>query len=69
MFDRAFTLSGSNKLPRVSGSILENASLFGANTVNGPSPLRAPTKSAAFKAVTSVEKSLLGTATSTIVPF
>ena len=67
MFDKALTFSGFNKFPNVSESIFENASLFGANTVNGPSPLKAPTKSAAFKAVTSVEKSLLETATSTTV--
>ena len=59
MFDNAFTFSGFNKSPKVPASILENASLLGANTVNGPSPLSAPTKSAAFKAVTRVEKSLL----------
>ena len=59
--------SGFNKLPKVSESILPNAALLGANTVKGPSPLKAPTKSAAFKAVTSVEKSLLDTAVSTIV--
>jgi hypothetical protein len=41
--------------------------LFGAKTVNGPSPESAPTKSAAFNAVTKVEKSLFDTAASTIV--
>ena len=49
MFDKALTFSGFNKFPNVSESIFENASLLGAKTVNGPSPLRAPTKSAAFK--------------------
>ena len=67
MFDNAFTFSGLSKPVKVSESILAKASLFGANTVNGPSPLSAPTKSAAFKAVTKVEKSLLETAASTIV--
>ncbi len=67
MFDNAFTFSGFNKFPKVPASILENASLFGAKTVNGPSPDSAPTKSAAFKAVTKVEKSLFDTAASTIV--
>ena len=65
MFERASTFSGFNKLPKVSESIFPKASLFGANTVKGPSPLRA-TKSAAFKAVTKVEKSLFDAA-STIV--
>ena len=67
MFERASTFSGFNKLPKVSESIFPKASLFGANTVKGPSPLRAPTKSAAFKAVTKVEKSLFDAAASTIV--
>ena len=66
MFDNAFTFSGLINV-KVSESILAKASLFGANTVNGPSPLSAPTKSAAFKAVTKVEKSLLETAASTTV--
>ncbi len=43
MFERALTFSGFNKLPKVSESIFPKASLFGANTVKGPSPLRAPT--------------------------
>jgi hypothetical protein len=67
MFVKAFTFSGFKRFPKVSESILANASLFGANTVNGPSPESAPTKSADFNAVTNVEKSLFDTAASTIV--
>ena len=67
MFVNAFTFSGFKRLPKVSESIFENAALFGANTVNGPSPESASTKSAAFNAVTKVEKSLFDTAASTIV--
>ena len=58
---------GFNKFPKVSESIFENAALFGAKTVNGPSLDSAPTKSAAFNAVTKVEKSLFDSAASTIV--
>ena len=46
MFDKAFTFSGFKRFPKVSESILANASLFGAKTVNGPSPESALTKSA-----------------------
>jgi hypothetical protein len=48
-------------------SILAKAA-FGTKTVNGPSACKAPTKPAAFNAVTKVEKSSFPTATSTIVP-
>ncbi|GIR72659.1 MAG: hypothetical protein CM15mP75_1710 [Flammeovirgaceae bacterium] len=50
MFEKALTFSGFNKFPNVSESIFENASLFGAKTVKGPSPLKAPTSHPAFKA-------------------
>lgn len=52
----------------VCSSILPKASLVGAKTVKGPSACNASTKLAAFNATTRVEKSLLLTATSTIVP-
>ena len=42
--------------------------MVGAKTVKGPSACNASTKLAAFNATTRVEKSLLLTATSTIVP-
>ena len=42
------------------------AASFGANTVNGPSPFRVSTRSAALTAVTSVEKSPAATAVSTM---
>ena len=47
--------------------ILAKAALFGAKTVNGPSPLRVSTNAAAPRAVTRVDKSGLDFANSTIV--
>ncbi len=60
--------SFSNKEFNVVLSNFPKAALLGAKTVNGPSPCKADTKSAACKAVTKVEKSLFPTAASTIVP-
>merc|ERR1712032_1448832 len=52
-------LSGSNKLSSVALGSLANAALDGAKTVKGPLPCSAATRSPAFSAVTSVDKSLL----------
>ena len=62
----SFSLS-FNTAARVSLSILAKASFVGANTVNGPSPLRVSARPAALIAVTRVLKSLLAIAVSTIV--
>jgi hypothetical protein len=59
-------MSASSESTFPSGSFA-NASLVGANTVNGPSPESVSTSPAAFTAATSVEKSGLPAATSTIV--
>ena len=67
IFANTFWFFFSSKEPSVSASILAKASFVGAKTVKGPAPCKALTRSAAFKAVTKVEKSLLPTATSTIV--
>merc|ERR1711953_1258843 len=61
------TFSGFNKSSNVSAGILAKASLFGANTVNGPSPLKVSTSPAAFTAATRVESSGEATAASTIM--
>merc|ERR1712127_1075192 len=57
---------GSSNFSSSSLGILANASLDGANTVNGPLPSRAVTSLPAFKAVTSVERSLTLSASSTM---
>ena len=51
----------------MSAGILANASLLGAKTVKGPSPLRVSTNPAAVTAVTRVDKSGVATAASTMV--
>ncbi len=61
-------LLGRRRSSRTSSGRLAKASLVGAKTVKGPSPERAPTKSAAARAVTKVEKSSFSTAISTMVP-
>ena len=58
---------GFNKLLKAFCGILANASLFGANTVNEPSPSNVSTKPAALTAVTSVDKLLVAIAASAIV--
>ena len=50
---------GSNKLARVALGSLANAALDGANTVKGPLPCRAVTKSPALSAATSVDRPLV----------
>merc|ERR1719237_1035496 len=59
--------SGSNRLCNVALGSLAKASLVGANTVNGPSPSRAVTSLPAVRAVTSVERSLVLAASSTML--
>ena len=59
--------SGFNKPSTVPAGNLSNAAFVGANTVNGPSPLKVSTKSAAFTAATNVEKSGFPIATSVIL--
>ena len=61
------TFSGSKRLAKVSAGSLANASLFGAKTVNGPSPFNVSTKPAACTAVTRVDNSGVADAASTIV--
>ena len=61
------TFSGFKRSANVSSGILAKASLFGANTVNGPSPLSVSTNPAAVTAVTRVDRSGVATAVSTIV--
>merc|ERR1719171_3275683 len=55
---------GSSNFSSSALGILANASLVGANTVNGPLPSRAVTSLPALRAVTSVERSLSPTASS-----
>src|SRR4051794_10254334 len=57
---------GSRSGASVAFGSLANASLVGANTVNGPLPASVSARPAAFTALTSVEKSGLADATSTI---
>merc|ERR1719183_2176288 len=57
---------GSNKLSSVSLGSLANAALDGANTVKGPLPCSAATRPPACSAITSVDRSLLPWASSTI---
>merc|ERR1719362_1788875 len=57
---------GSNKLPSVALGSLANAALDGAKTVKGPLPCSAATRPPAFSAVTSVDRSLLPSASSTM---
>merc|ERR1719331_1577172 len=57
---------GSNKLSSIALGSLANAALDGAKTVKGPLPCSAATRSPAFSAVTSVDRSLLPWASSTM---
>jgi hypothetical protein len=63
--EESFSLSARTALS-VASEILAKAALFGANTVNGPSPESVSTSPAVLIAVTSVEKSGLPTAVSII---
>merc|ERR1719440_1585386 len=60
------TFSGFNNLPSSALGILPNAALVGAKTVKGPSPRRAETRLAAVRAVTSVDRSPVLCASSTM---
>merc|ERR1719201_1390601 len=62
----SFTFLGSNNRLSSSAGILANASLDGANTVNGPLPSKGVTRLPAFSAATSVERSLSPAASSTM---
>jgi hypothetical protein len=62
-----FQDSGFNKPSTVPAGSLSNAALFGANTVKGPSLLKA--NPAALTAATSVEKSAFPAATPTMFEF
>merc|ERR1712003_424898 len=66
MASNSFTCSGSSSFLSSSAGILANASLDGANTVNGPLPSNAVTSLPAFRAVTSVERSFTLSASSTM---
>jgi len=61
------TLAGSSKLSRRPAGSAAKASFVGAKTVSGPSPERAPIKSAAATALARVERLSLATARSTIL--
>ena len=63
---RVFLFSGFKRSAKRSESKAENASSLGANTVNGPLPLRVWTSSAAVTALTNVLKDPAATAVSTI---
>merc|ERR1719237_177 len=58
---------GSNRLFNIDLGSLEKAALVGANTVNGPLPSKAVTSLPAVRAATSVERSLVPEASSTIL--
>ena len=59
--------SGLRRVSTVPFGSFANAALVGANTVNGPSPLKVSTRPAAVTAATSVEKSSLPAAMPTMV--
>merc|ERR1712032_706170 len=53
---KSFTFLGSNNRASSALGTLANAAFVGANTVNGPLDCRAPTRSPAFTAITSVDR-------------
>merc|ERR1719478_838515 len=63
----AALFSGLSRFVRVPLGRAANASFVGANTVKGPLPENVSTSPAALTAVTSVERSGVATAVSTIV--
>ena len=60
-------LLGCNKLLSTSVDSVRSVELTGAKTVNGPLPVKAPTRPPAFKAVTSVERLFTLTASAAMV--